>query len=293
MKKKFFLVIFFLLMGWSMIGKDKVEFFSGLSGEINGWIKSAPDTLYTKDNLYDYIDGGAELYLSYGFKKLWTRTYQKKDQPEIIVDIFNMGNSDNAYGVFSHSRETSSSVVGQESEYAGGLLIFWKGQYYISILAYPENDIARETVFKIGEKIDQLIVESGKPPAIISSLPSQGLVKDSIRYFRHYIWLNSHFYISDKNILHINSETEAVLARYKIDDSQFFLLLVSYQDINKSQKAYSDFIKNYFPDAKKGIGITENGKWAGAVLQNRKIWIILNADNQKIIQRMIDSFKSD
>jgi len=263
MKKKCLSAIFFLLMVFFMKGTDKVDFFKQLPVEINGWIKSAKDIHYSKDNLYDYIDGGAELYLSYGFTKLWVRKYQKKDQTEIIVDVFDMGSSTNAYGVFSHSRESSSALVGQGSEYAGGLLIFWKGQYYISILAYPENQGARETVFEIGKMIDQSIRKPGKLPAIISSLPTQGLVKESIRYFRHYIWLNSHFYISDKNILNIDKKTEAVLARYKNKGLQFFLLLVSYPDKNKSRKAFSKFIKSYLPDAKDGIGRNENGKWGG------------------------------
>ena len=31
------------------------------------------EAVYTPENLYDYINGGAELYISYGFKKVYTR----------------------------------------------------------------------------------------------------------------------------------------------------------------------------------------------------------------------------
>lgn len=288
MNWKILLTIFFLLMVLQVTAMEKVDFFKEIPGEVNGWKRSDNDVLYTKDNLYDYINGGAELYLSYGFKRLWARKYQKKDQPEIVVDIFDMGSSENAYGVFSHSRETSSARMGQESEYSGGLLIFWKGQYYISILAYPENDLARKTVFEIGKRIDLSIKEPGKLPALISDLPSRGLAKESIRYFRHYIWLNSHFYISDKNILNIDNQTEAVLARYNNKGFDFLLLLVLYPDNSKAKSALFSFNNSYLPDSKNGICKTEDGKWVGSLLLGRKVWIILNADNQKLVKDMID-----
>jgi hypothetical protein len=291
MKKLYYLAIFFLLTISPLMSVNHLDFFKKIPQEISGWTKTEKDTIYTKDNLYDYIDGGAELYLSYGFIKLWARKYQKADQPEIIVDIFDMGSSINAYGVFSHSRETPSTLIGQESEYSGGLLIFWKGQYYISILAYPENDLARETVFRIGKKIDEAITKPGEIPDIISTLPPRGLVKESIRYFRHYIWLNSHFYISDKNILNIDKNTEAVLARYKDKNHESLLLLVSYPDKNKANKAYTRFISNYIPNITNGIGKTSDDRWAGSLLQNRKIWAVLKADNQKAVRAMLDFIK--
>ena len=55
-----------------------------------------------------------------------SKTYQKEGQPEIIVDLFDMGTSQNAYGVFSHARETVEQNFGQGSQYTEGLLIFWK-----------------------------------------------------------------------------------------------------------------------------------------------------------------------
>ena len=51
-----------------------------------GWKIAGEDQSYQRDNLYDYIDGGAELYLSYGFRKVCTRTYSKSDQPDIVKE---------------------------------------------------------------------------------------------------------------------------------------------------------------------------------------------------------------
>ena len=120
-----------------------------LPDTLDGW-KSAPDDqTYDRSNLYEYINGGAELFLSFEFNKMISRTFSRADQPEIIVDIFDMKSSQDAFGVFSHSRETIESTFGQGSQYTGGQLLFWKDIYYISILASPETDESRKAVSKL------------------------------------------------------------------------------------------------------------------------------------------------
>ncbi len=50
-----------------------------MPAEINGWKKSLKDTIYTPENLFEYINGGAELYISYNFKQLLTQKYVKEE----------------------------------------------------------------------------------------------------------------------------------------------------------------------------------------------------------------------
>ncbi|MFB0515893.1 MAG: DUF6599 family protein, partial [Candidatus Neomarinimicrobiota bacterium] len=106
-----------------------------LPDTVEGWKIGRRDREYDHTNLYDYLNGGAELYLSYGFQGLINRTYTQPGQPEIFVDIFDMGNSRNAFGVFSHSRESIEAAYGQGSQYYGGSLVFWKDAYFVSLLA--------------------------------------------------------------------------------------------------------------------------------------------------------------
>ena len=55
---------------------------------LEGWDVVEEDQVYDRDNLYEYINGGAELYLSYSFRKVINRIYTAPEQPEILVDIF-------------------------------------------------------------------------------------------------------------------------------------------------------------------------------------------------------------
>ena len=114
-----------------------------LPTELAGWHKSGRNRVYGPDNLHDYINGGAELYRSYGFRGMLGRTYTRKDQPDIVVDIFDMENAANAYGVFTHSRESVAADFGQGSQHDPGYLLFWRDRYLVSILASPETETKR------------------------------------------------------------------------------------------------------------------------------------------------------
>jgi len=92
------------------MGESESGLAALLPGAVGDWRVTEPDQTYDRENLYTYIDGGAELYLSYGFKKVVNRKYSNPGQPRIVLDLFDMGTSQNAFGVFAHSRETVDST---------------------------------------------------------------------------------------------------------------------------------------------------------------------------------------
>jgi hypothetical protein len=269
------------LLGGSSMGKVTSDLALLLPDTIHGWKVTQKDALYSKDTLYDYIDGGAELYLSYGFKRVINRTYVKPQQPDMVVDIFDMDTSQNAYGVFSHSMETVETTFGQGSQYSEGLLLFWKGHYYISIMAHPETAESKKALFDLGKKIDRAIGEEGPLPAILNLLPQRALIRESIRSFHHHAWLNSHYFVADQNILHIDDTTDALLAKYGEAKNRSLLLLIQYKDVKAAQSAYTNFVKQYLPELsqKKSVHI-EDGTWTACQLQGNLLIAVFNAPKE-------------
>ncbi|MGB7297452.1 MAG: DUF6599 family protein [Candidatus Aminicenantales bacterium] len=259
------------------------DLYSVLPSVIDGWKKADLPAIHDKANLFDYIDGGAELYISYNFKKLLAVRYTGTDEEEIIIDIFEMGNSHNAFGVFSHGRELEDGLVGQGSEYGGGLLTFWKDRYYISIMAYPETEKKKELVLDLGRKLAAAIPAKGALPPVLGLLPEQNLVRNSIRFFHHYIWLNSHFFIANENILQIDDATQAVLAKYKAGDETFHLLVALYPDEERANKAAASFLRHYLPDAREGMAELPDGRWTGYRLKGRMLSIVFNAPDKDVL----------
>ena len=264
------------------------DLLSGLPDRLNGW-KLQEQTVYDDSTLYEYINGGAELYLSYGFEELLHLRYEQSDQPEIIVDIFHMGKSQQAFGVFSHSREVIDSTYGQGSQYTAGLLLFWKGPYYVSILASPETPASKETVNQLATLIDQHILETGKLPGLLDQLPPDQLLEESIRYFNHPLWVNTYYFLTEDNIFHINEDNQAVLAKY---DKLGILLLVQYPTIPDAQAAYSDFRKTMMPEnpAENYIQI-EDESWLAGTQSGRMVIAVFNSPSAEKVSQLLQAVR--
>lgn len=267
----FILLINSMTMSISSAGKEL------LPETIGPW-SIRTDTVYTQENLYDYINGGAELYISFGFKEVISRIYSAENQPDIIVDIFNMNSAPDAYGVFRFSAEDIDQFVGQGTQHNEGFMLFWMDHYFVSLISYPETPESKGALMKLARGIEKGIGISGKLPGILGFLPKEGLQESSIRYFHHYAWLNSHYYIADENILLIDDDTEVVIAKYGDPSHRCVLLVADYPTKDHAEKASQEFTGSYLPEARAGEPLRlEDETYAGIELTGSTIIIVLNA----------------
>jgi hypothetical protein len=90
---------------------------------------------YEGQGLYGYIDGGAELYLEYGFQKLVVQDVVVKSG-HVTVEVYRMKSPLAAFGVFSISRYRCTPVdsIGEWSCQARHQLQFVLGEYYIRVV---------------------------------------------------------------------------------------------------------------------------------------------------------------
>jgi hypothetical protein len=236
-KVVFWLLLVFALPTMMTAEVGDREYFPA---EAHGWTLAPGSEDYTPEDLYKYIDGASELYISYGFKTLSTRRYERAGWPEITVDLFDMGAPGNAFGIFAHSQENPGREVGQDSEYLDGLLRFWQGGHYAAILCSPETPESQTAVMALGRQMAKRLPPAGSRPAALALLPEQGLIASSIRYFRHPAWQNTYVFISSENILNIGPESEAILAKYDQGEQKPVVLLVLYPDSLAAGRAFAD-----------------------------------------------------
>ena len=283
-----FICLFYSMSGTGEIYKQPMDMGIILPSRVLQWHHAGKDQFFTRDNLYDYINGGAELYLSYGFNSLYNRVYESENAPDIIVDIFDMESSENAFGIFSHSREIIDSTFGQGSQYLSGLLLFWKDRFYISILASPETAESKKAVFLLARLIDENIEGKGKLPALMTVLPRENLIEQSVRFFRHHFWLNAHYFIADDNILLIDKKTDVILAKYG-DDIRFpVCILIEYHTKPKADSARVNFAEHFLPElVKKSVTQFDDGSWCGIDQNDSRLAVILNASNKKSVNKIL------
>ena len=65
------------------------------------WTRPDSPKLIGKSNIFDYMDGAGELYLAYRFDHLESYEYEAEGQKEILVELYFMESSDDAFGLLS------------------------------------------------------------------------------------------------------------------------------------------------------------------------------------------------
>lgn len=258
-----------------------------LPDSINGWTKLSDDRMFDETNLYNYIDGSAELYLSFGFSKVFNRIYSNGERQEILVDIFYMNSSYDAFGAFSFSVGDIGTDFGNQSQIAPGAIIFWKDNFYISIFANPNTEESTGVMKTIAKLLDGSIASKGELPEVLNYLPQYNIDKQSIRYFRHYIWMNSHYFISKENLLNIDQNTQGALAKYGSND-KYVLMVLKYPGETEALAAKEKFVSNFNINLEKMNAVqTDDGKWCGIELVKNFFICVFNAVNEAAVQNLI------
>ena len=268
----------------SFAAEANPDFSARLPAQVGEWKKPTKPVCYDRQTLYDYIDGGAELYLAFDFVGAVTFEYGAGEGDEIKVDVFDMGSPRGAFGAFAHGRETIAAEVGQGSEYNGGLLTFWKDRWFVSVLGYPETETKRKAVYELGRAVAALIPGSGSPPAILAALPKPGLIEASARTFHHRLLQNDYVMISHENPLGIGQRTEAALARYVRQGERHVLMLVDYpteDDARKAQRGFTASVLGGQALARKGE------RWAGLKRRGKRLVIALDASSKHVVDQVL------
>lgn len=277
-----------LLMKGHSFANSLMYLASDLPRQVEGWSAEEEDQVYDGETIFDYIDGAGEVYRSYHMQACLSRSYTTRGGPTIVLDIFDMGSSDDAFGVFTHDREGKPVEIGQGGLSRPGWLSFWKGRFFVSIYGEDDTGPAARAILRLAELTASRIGETGPEPAILLALPPKGLRPESVRYFHDHMLLNYHYYLSDENILNLTPHTNTLLASYERDGSRALLLLVSYPEEKEAEKAFERVLTHYLPDADHGgIARLENGKWSGTAMKKRLLSVVLDASSRQLAEALL------
>lgn len=148
-----------------------------LSG-MNG-VESAQSRTFTETSLYGYINGGAELYLEYGFDTLLV-TELVIDGSDIKAEVYRMKDAEAAFGIFSVSRFRCNAgpKLTEHLCRSAYQLQFCKGPYYVSII----NDTGSEADQKRSADLAALMIENiAEPPFNPGSFYTEAVDEETMR----------------------------------------------------------------------------------------------------------------
>jgi hypothetical protein len=228
--------------------------------EVGGWRSVDDGQIFDTESIYSYIDGHAEVYMSYGMVRCLSRRYAGPEgEPDIVVDLFEQASSADAFGVFTHDRDGEEVDVGQGGLFRHGWLSFWKGHWFGSVYAEGESEASAEAVLALGRAAADAIAEVGEMPSLVAELPEDGLDPRSVRFFHTQEILNGVVYLGYENPLRFGPEVDAVVGRYQHAEGGGWLLLVDYPDDASAELAEGGAIE-------AGIAVRRQGSRLAAVL---------------------------
>lgn len=131
-------------------------------------IKSFTSRTYNGESLYGYIDGGADLYLEYGFSGVTVSEFVL-DNSRFKVEVYRMKGPEEAYGIYSVSKFRCRNRPGftQYTCQNRYQLQVCAGQYYLNIINSNGSSADSAISVTIGEKL--VGKASLKPPQINDS----------------------------------------------------------------------------------------------------------------------------
>jgi len=191
---------------------------SALPIDSDGWRLDDEDQVFDTESIFSYIDGHAEVYLSFGMKRCLSRRFLgPEDEPDVVLDLFEMDSAENAYGVFTHDREGEEIDVGQGALLREGWLSFWQGRWFGSVYAEGESERSAAALINIARAAADAISDEGSVPVLVSELPTNGLDERSVRFFHTQEILNGVVYLGFDNPFVLSVDTDAVLGSYQRD----------------------------------------------------------------------------
>ncbi len=155
-------VIMLFLVAVFGCGKKGKEAPMPADADLVNWQRVGEIRTYDPDNLWEYINGAADRFVSAGLERVWTASYRYHGKFEAVVDIFEMKSRNAAEKIFAdeHPDETLRVDIGDNSILAGGSLVFIKGKYFVRVVAFEESEEINNALFILGKAIERKIERS-------------------------------------------------------------------------------------------------------------------------------------
>ncbi len=175
MKSAYFILSIVLLATMTVMAADLVPDCSA----VGGWSQKGEVRVHVPDNLFDYMDGNAEGYIIYDFKKM-TGVTCTSGEKTIHIDYFKMASPEMSWGIFTANRHPRHDVsaIGTIGQVMPRRAAFAKGEYYVELAANQDD---QETLEAFARALEPKVPGPAGKPDALGWFPRDGLDVESIR----------------------------------------------------------------------------------------------------------------
>jgi hypothetical protein len=134
---------------------------------------------YTKDNLFEIIDGASEGYIAYGMTQMAKAVYKPQSgdyKDEINVEVYRYEPPLGAMGKFAQER--SSCADGHPAHWCvrQSDLIFWKGAQMVKIQAFDDSPAGAAAILKVAQALEPRLPGDANLPEFLKKMPEANRV---------------------------------------------------------------------------------------------------------------------
>jgi len=214
---------------------------------VNGWKQVGEIQSFDSNTLYEYIDGGADLYLAYDFQELKVAEYQNDKKASVTVDVYRHRTLTHAFGVYSQERVPGANFIdvgiqGYQEKHA---LNFLSGNTYVKITGYDIVSEDQTSLLSFAKAVAGNLGEKGAFPSILAAFPGEGKVKNSEKFiarkFLGYPFLHSAF-----------------SAEYDVSGKNFRLFIIE----GKDQADCRDMVEKYLEQLGRADKTAAEGQYS-------------------------------
>lgn len=215
---------------------------------VAGWEKSRFMRRFIEKDLFNYINGAAELFHEFGFEELWVQRY-KNEENEITLEIYRMESPEAALGIYlmKCGDETPAEGISVRNSGSRFQLIVVKGRYFVQV----NNPEGNETFLPVMVVLIRYLLESiqgEKPVTLFGFLPKENLVSGSELIIRGPYALQPIFTFGEGDILQLEGKIFGVVGDYRdCHGGVFTRLIVLYPDEEATLSAYRKLFSNLDP----------------------------------------------
>jgi hypothetical protein len=152
---------------------------------MEGWQVAEGPREYDSETLFEYLNGGAPLYLDFGFQSMVHARYQLGDDSlsSVIVDVYDMDSDLGAFGLYrsAHPPDAEARGWGAEGYRSETVAAAWKGSISIHAQADDNRPELIEAMENLVAQIAKSVVGGTSLPQRVDLLPREGLVPRSER----------------------------------------------------------------------------------------------------------------
>jgi hypothetical protein len=147
--------------------------------------KPSGNPAFYTNNLWEYIDGGAEAFHNFDFETLVHQVFES-GAAEVTVDVYDMGEPLNAFGIYSSERSPDYRFlpIGTQGYGDAFSLNFFQGPYYAKLSVYQEGTPDSTLPPRFAERLSKSMGAAGKFPCLFGCFPTPNAVPNSEKFIK-------------------------------------------------------------------------------------------------------------